>query len=144
MVEKIKDLVFEEMEYDHGWTKTENLPFLNKLCKVEILVKCSSEDKAILDQQREGYKYFVENHEKINSEIPELIQNYIDKNKEEIRYYYTEIDNITNLSDIIRPRTLLFNRDGSIVFLCEVPWDEKGMGIQVYPEYKIDIQGGFI
>lgn len=134
---------FGEMEYDYGWRKEKYVPFLNDSCKVEILVRAYS-DRPILDNQREGYKYFVENHEKINSELPKLIQRYIDEYKEDIRLYYPEIDNITNLSDIIKPTSLLFNRDGSVIFLCDVPWDEKGLGIQVFPEYKIDIQDVFI
>ena len=144
MPKKINDSVFGEMEcYHQEYIKKKKVPFLNQMCEVEILVKTYNE--SILDKQQEAYKYFLKNHEKVNSEIPKLIKDYIDENREEIRHYYPEIDNIKNLSDLIKSNSLRFNRDGSVVFLCDVPWDEEhGIGIQIYPEYKIDIQDNFI
>lgn len=144
MVKKYVDLVFGEMEYDHGWTKQQDITFLDKVCDVEIFVTAYT-GESIVGKQCESYKFFIENQGKINSELPKLIQNYIDKNKKEIKVYYPEIENITNLSDIVRLKTILFERDGHIIFLCDTSWNEEnGIGIQVYPEYKIDIQDVFL
>ena len=137
------DQVFGEMKYEHGWTKIEYVPFLDQMCRVEIFIKVYY-DRNILDKQHDAYKYFIENHETINSKLPQVITAYINNNKKEIISNYPNIDN-KKKSDIIHPKTLLFNRDGSVVFLCDVPWDEEhGIGIQIYPEYKIDIQDNFI
>lgn len=137
------DQVFGEIKYEHGWTKIEYVPFLDQMCRVEIFIKVYY-GRNILDKQYDAYKYFIENHETINSKLPQVITAYINNNKKEITSNYLNIDN-KKISDIIRPKTLLFNRDGSVVFLCDVPWDEEhGIGIQIYPEYKIDIQDNFI
>ena len=144
MGEKIKDPVFGEMEYDCGWTKKQEVHFLDKFSVVEIVVSAYT-GESIVEEQHKSYKYFMENEEKINSELPKIIQDYIDENIEDIRLDYPEIDNIKKLSDIVRPSTLLFDTDGNFVFLCDVSWDEEnGIGIEIFPDYKVDIQDMFI
>lgn len=144
MGEKITDSIFGEMEYDYGWTKKQEIHFLDKVFIIEIFASAYI-GELITKKQRDNYKYFMENKEKINSELPKVIQNYINENIEDIRLYFPEIDDIKKLSDIVRPNALLFDLKGRIVFLCDVSWDEEnGIGIEVFPEYKVDIQDIFL
>lgn len=144
MSEIIADPVFGEMEYDYGWTKKQEIHFLDKVFIIEIFASAYT-GELITEKQRDNYKYFMENKEKINFELPKVIQNYINENIEDIRLYYPEIDNIRKLSDIVRPNALLFDLKGRIVFLCDVSWDEEnGIGIEIFPEYKVDIQDIFL
>jgi hypothetical protein len=49
------------------------------------------------------------------------------------------------IGKIVSLRTILFQRDGSCVLLCDCVLDqEHGLGIQVLPDYKIGSQDVFL
>jgi hypothetical protein len=116
---KIKDREFGEMEYKHSWTKKDSLIFLDKAYIVNVTAQAYKGDE-ILESQRSNFKNYKE---------------ILDKNSEDIqmklKQYFIDIFNKEgSLSDLLEPKTVIFERDGSWGILFESDCDiENGVAV---------------
>lgn len=77
--------------------------------------------------------------------MPQLVFEYVKAHKTEIEEYYDWPQNAERSEMLVTPTTILFARDGKVVILCNVPWDEEnGIGIGIMPEYRNDLQDVFL
>ena len=76
------------------------------------------------------------------------MKEYINENLEDLATYWVgarKIINITDLAKVVEPKSILFQQDGTIVFLAECEWDiENGIAVKLYPEVEVGPQDIFI
>lgn len=144
MSEKVKDSVFGEMEYKHRWIKKENINLLDKEFSLSIIASAYTGDQ-ICDAQREAYTAFKGKLDKVSRRMPGMIEEYVEIHKAEIAEHFPEICEPADAIKYVKPVSVMFARDGKTVIMCNVAWDEEnGIGIEVAPEYKVDLQDAFL
>lgn len=144
MADTVNDVVFGNMEYKHRWIKKEEIYLLGRDRTLNIAAAAYS-GESICDKQRESYKSFKKDYEIISERIPELIAEYVGRRREEITEHYDSLGEADEAIKLVTPTSILFTRDGKAVVMCNVSWDEEnGIGIEVLPEYKVDIQDAFL
>lgn len=144
MSEKVKDSVFGEMEYKHRWIKKENINLLDKELSLNIIASAYTGDQ-ICDAQREAYTAFKGKLDKVSRRMPGMIEEYVEIHKAEIAEHFPEIGEPADAIKYVKPVSVMFARDGKTVIMCNVAWDEEnGIGIEVAPEYKVDLQDAFL
>ncbi len=144
MPEMVKDPVFGEMEYKHRWVKKEKLMLLGKEREIKIIAAAYTGDE-ICDAQRNACMRFRREQEEIERKLPELIADYYEKNRAVIEEHYRAPEEGTDPTALVKPVSLLFDRNGRAVILCDTDWDqESGIGIELFPEVKVDIQEVFL
>lgn len=144
MSEKIVDSVFGEMEYKHRWIKKESVFLMDKEYNINIIASAYTGDQ-ICDKQREAYKAFKGKLDKISKRMPGMIEEYVEIHKNDIAEHFPEIGSPEEAVKFIKPVSVMFDRDGMTVIMCNVAWDEEnGIGIEVAPEYKVDLQDAFL
>jgi hypothetical protein len=140
MNNKINDAVFGEMEYSHGWKKSEEIKFWDECRDLKIIASAFA-GNAINDIQRANYEFF-------KSEISEISKCSLEAVKEYMVRLSGELHDISykSLTDvyvkgIVKPTSVIFQEDGSFGLLCDFDWDnEHGLGVQIKPEYKAGTQ----
>lgn len=137
-METIRDEVFGEMLYKHGWVSTKYIEFWNETINFKIKV-VDYDEKAILESQRQDFLYFMNNTEDISKKTYEAVKNYISDNSDVI-YPYIPNNKSENIKDIVIPKTLLFDEEHVFGILCDCLWDDDGIGIQVLPCIEVDSQ----
>ena len=138
MNEVIKDKVFGEMTYKHRWLKSEKeeIVLFGEIWKINVVASAYTGEQ-ICEEQRISYKYFKKNRSQLLKRIPKLLQEYVKKHVPAV----TE----QSFNTMIRPKTILFDRNGMIVILCDAAWDEEnGIGIELKPKQFIDVQDAFL
>ena len=138
MNEVIRDIVFGEVTYKHRWLKSEKekIVLFGQPWKINVVASAYTGEQ-ICENQRNSYKYFKKNRSQLLKKIPSLLQDYLKRHVPAV----TEESSHT----LIRPKTLLFDRSGMIVILCDATWDEEnGIGIQLKPKFCIDVQDAFL
>lgn len=144
MAETIKDAVFGDMEYRHRWVKKEEIFLFGKKRTVSIVASAYS-GETICDEQRQRYKEFKKNVKEISAKIPQMVFEYVEAYKTEMNVHFDLPDGVDKVADLVEPTSVLFTRDGKVVIMCNALWDEEnGIGIEVLPEYKVDLQDAFI
>lgn len=145
-MDSIKDLAFGEMLYNHLWFKKETVQFWNSNMNVKIVAQ-SYNKKPITDQQRENYKRFKDDLDNISKVAEKMILKYFNSNCQYIKDNWKEYKTLRGFSDfekVITLREVLFQTDGTTILLFDDAWDDSGIGIQIYPEYKIGMQNEFL
>ena len=144
MSEMIKDPVFGEMEYKHRWIKKEKISLMDKDYNLNIIASAYTGDQ-ICDEQREAYKAFKEKIDKVSRRMPGMVEEYVEVHKDEIAEHFPEIGDPEDAVKFVKPVSVMFARDGKTVIMCNADWDEEnGIGIEVAPEYKVDVQDAFL
>lgn len=142
----VMDNVFGAMMYKHRWIKEEVVVLLGKEWHVKIVAKAYS-GKPITMQQQEAYKWFCENLKENDIIIFENTSKYINSHNLEFAQYWDgarNIKTVKELADIITLKTILFTQDGAVQILCECPWDENGIAIQLRPTIEVGGQDMFL
>jgi hypothetical protein len=63
----------------------------------------------------------------------------------EIEEHFPEIGDPEEAIMYVRPVSVVFDRKGKTIIMCDVEWDkENGIGVEVSPKYLIDLQDAFI
>ena len=134
-MERITDNIFGEMEYKYSWTKKDSFIFLEKAYAVNIIAQAYKGDK-ILESQQNSFKNYKDFLNKNNENIQEKLKEYL-KSMFEIE---------GSLVDLLKPTTIIFERDGSWGILFESNCDvENGIAMFVVnDEIKIGSQNEFI
>lgn len=141
------DAVFGEMKYKHRWYKMDKIDLFGKAWEVTVAAKAYS-GKPISDAQRNSYKKFLVSQDAFSAKISEMIMCFINQNCEELSATWfgaRMVKAANDLSEIVRPRTLLFMQDGAALILLDCPWDEEhGLAVQFIPEFAIGSQDIFL
>ncbi len=144
MSEIVKDAVFGEMEYKHRWIKKEKIMLMDKEYNLNIIASAYSGDQ-ICDEQREAYKSFKGKLDKISRRMPGMVEEYVEIHKTDIEEHFPEIGEPNKAIKYVKPVSVIFARDGKTIIMCNTDWDEEnGIGVEVSPEYRVDIQDAFI
>lgn len=143
----VNNSVFGLMEYDFQWEKIEKVSIFKKEYDITISAEAYSEEN-ISKKQEESYLRFKENEKIYIETIENKLKEYINENLEDLATYWVgarKIINITDLAKIVVPKSILFQQDGTIVFLAECEWDiENGIAVKLYPEVEVGPQDIFI
>ena len=143
----INNSVFGLMEYDFQWEKTGKISIFKKEYDITISAEAYSEEN-ISKEQEESYLKFKENEKFYIETIENKLKEYINENLEDLATYWVGARKIINPSDltkVVEPKSILFQQDGSIIFLAECEWDiENGIAVKLYPEVEVGPQDIFI
>lgn len=143
----VNNSVFGLMEYDFQWEKIEKVSIFKKEYDITISAEAYSKEN-ISKKQEESYLKFKENEKSYIGTIENKLKEYINENLEDLATYWVgarKIINITDLAKVVEPKSILFQQDGTIVFLAECEWDiENGIAVKLYPEVEVGPQDIFI
>ena len=143
----INNMVFGLMQYDYQWEKFERINIFKKEYDISIIVEAFP-DEDISKEQEESYLKFKENKKIYIETIENHLKEYINENLEDLASYWVgarKIINITDLAKVVEPKSILFQQDGTIVFLAECEWEiENGIAVKLYPEVEVGPQDVFI
>ncbi|PHI05320.1 DUF6985 domain-containing protein [Fusobacterium polymorphum] len=143
----VNNSVFGLMEYDFQWEKTEKISIFKKEYDITISAEAYSEEN-ISKKQEESYLKFKENEKFYIETIENKLKEYINENLEDLATYWVGARKIINTSDlakVVEPKSILFQQDGTILFLAECEWDiENGIAVKLYPEIEVGPQDIFI
>lgn len=143
----VNNSVFGLMEYDFQWEKIEKVSIFKKEYDITISAEAYSEEN-ISKKQEESYLKFKENKKSYIETIEDKLKEYINENLEDLATYWVgarKIINITDLAKVVEPKSILFQQDGTILFLAECEWDiENGIAVKLYPEVEVGPQDVFI
>ena len=143
----INNMVFGLMQYDYQWEKFERINIFKKEYDISIIVEAFP-DEDISKEQEESYLKFKENEKIYIETIENHLKEYINENLEDLATYWVgarKIINITDLAKVVEPKSILFQQDGTILFLAECEWDiENGIAVKLYPEVEVGPQDIFI
>lgn len=143
----LKDRVFGEMVYKHRWYKKENISIFNKDWEIIIVAKAYS-GKAITKEQQRSYLYYKKNEERMFDIVGEELKSYINENLIYLAENWISarrVNKISELSQMVSPKTVLFKQDGTTLMLLDCVWDiEGGIAVKLIPEVKIGSQDLFL
>ena len=143
----VNNSVFGLMEYDFQWEKIEKVSIFKKEYDITISAEAYSEEN-ISKKQEESYLKFKENEKSYIGTIENKLKEYINENLEDLATYWVGARKIVNSSDltkVVEPKSILFQQDGTILFLAECEWDiENGIAVKLYPEIEVGPQDIFI
>ena len=143
----VNNSIFGLMEYDFQWEKIEKVSIFKKEYDITISAEAYSEEN-ISKKQEESYLKFKENEKSYIGTIENKLKEYINENLEDLATYWVgarKIINISDLAKVVEPKSILFQQDGTIVFLAECEWDiENGIAVKLYPEVEVGPQDIFI
>lgn len=139
--------IFGIMKYDYEWEKVDKIKFLKKEYNITIIAEAFS-GEIISKEQEESYLKFKENEKFYMETIENKLKEYVNENLEDLAVYWVGARKIVNTSDlakVVEPKSILFQQDGTILFLAECEWDiENGIAVKLYPEVEVGPQDIFI
>jgi hypothetical protein len=143
----VNNSIFGLMEYDFQWEKIEKVSIFKKEYNITIIAEAFP-DEDISKEQEESYLKFKKNEKSYIETIENKLKEYINENLEDLATYWVgarKIINISDLAKVVEPKSILFQQDGTIVFLAECEWDvENGIAVKLYPEVEVGSQDIFI
>ncbi len=143
----IDDPVFGHMEYRHRWFKTDEYEMFGKKWTLTVAAKAYS-GKPITDAERASYQKFQENQQETLALLSQKVTDYINNNLEELRFNWPaakKVQDVSELSAIVMPTSLLFKQDGTTLMLFECVWDsDAGFAVQIYPDWEMGRQDLFL
>ena len=141
--------IFGVMKYDYEWEKVDidEIKLFGKEYNITIIAEAFPGEE-ISKEQEESYLKFKENEKSYIETIENELKKYVNENLEDLTTYWVgarKIINITDLAKVVEPKSILFQQDGTIVFLAECEWDiENGIAVKLYPEVEVGPQDVFI
>ena len=136
----VNNSIFGLMEYDFQWEKIEKVSIFKKEYNITIIAEAFP-DEDISKEQEESYLKFKKNEKSYIETIENKLKEYINENLEDLATYWVgarKIINISDLAKVVEPKSILFQQDGTIVFLAECEWDiENGIAVKLYPEVEV-------
>ncbi|MGB4962506.1 MAG: hypothetical protein WBO60_06255, partial [Streptococcus suis] len=95
-----------------------------------------------------AYSYFMRNEKEMIDIIGEQLKCYVNENLSTLAEYWISARNVTNISELaqmVTPKTLLFKQDGSTLMLLDCVWDvESGMAVKLTPNIEVGSQDLFL
>ncbi|MDG6896063.1 hypothetical protein [Volucribacter amazonae] len=125
--------LLDEVTFNYGWVSNTKLKL--SLNNKEYEVSCvfqSQKSQSISEEQKQSLASFLNKQSEYEKKANALLNGYI------------TAENISN-DEKIKPKTLLFKRDGSFAILADCSWDiENGIAIILSPQQSIGIQDIFL
>lgn len=144
---RCNDIVFGEMCYKHRWYKKQYINIFGKEWEIMIAAKAYS-GETITENQRKSYLLFMENEREYINVIGEELKSYVNDNFHELAAYWMGakgVECVEDLSQMVTPKTLLFEQDGSVIMFLDCVWDvENGVGVEVMPKVVTGVQDLFL
>ena len=141
------DAVFGVMQYKHRWIKRQTISAFGKEWEVTVAAKAYS-GKPITKEQQDAYTRFTENEIAEIATIENTILAYVNDNIKDLSAEWVgarKISVISDLAQVVTPKTILFKQDGTTIMLLDCAWDvEAGLAVKLYPELKIGSQDLFL
>lgn len=141
------DVVFGVMQYKHRWIKRQTISIFGKEWEVTVAAKAYS-GKPITKEQQDAYTRFAENESAEIAIVENTILAYVNDNIKELSAEWLgarKISVISDLAQVVTPKTILFKQDGTTIMLLDCAWDvETGLAVKLYPELKIGSQDLFL
>ena len=145
--QKCTDPIFGEMIYNHRWVKQGTIVLFNKQWAINIAAKAYL-GKAITGEQRTCYKEFIENEQVYLKQIENELKKYINNNLKILAENWAaakEINATEEMANIVTPKTLLFEQDGSSLLLLDCVWDmEDGIAVKLSPDVFVAPQSNLL
>ena len=98
--------------------------------------------------ERASYQKFQENRQETLALLSQKVIDYINNNLEELRFNWPtakKVQDVSELSAIVMPTSLLFKQDGTTLILFECVWDsDAGFAVQIYPDWEMGRQDLFL
>lgn len=143
----VNDPIFGKMVYKYGWEKLDSISFWGKKQPIVIEAK-AYKNRPITKEEQDSYLWFQEHIEEISQQSAKEIILYVNQNYKNWKMEWPETHGFYDVADVagaIHLTKILFQRDGTILLLCEVPWDkENGMAVKVYPAFAVGPQDLFL
>lgn len=146
MSDIVKDRIFGEMCYKHAWIKMQEVMLFGKRWQIKIMAAAYTGER-ICEEQRLGYCYFGENLSEISGQCTDILLQYVSTHRDDFSARYPRMKDLRKetIAEFVSPRTALFAREGSVILLFDVRWDEEnGIGIEVYPDVRVGLQDDFL
>ncbi|WP_104803264.1 DUF6985 domain-containing protein [Blautia marasmi] len=141
------DNVFGEMSYKHRWCKKQSISMFGEDWTITIAAKAYS-GKPITEEQQKAYSYFMNNEKRMMDTVGEQLKSYVNENLSSLAEYWISartIVNISELAQMVTPKTLLFKQDGTTIMLLDCVWDiEGGMAVKLAPNIVVGSQDLFL
>lgn len=141
------DAVFGEMSYKHRWYKKQKIEMFGQTWEIAVAAKAYT-GRSITEEQRQSYSLFTREEREYVGIISEEIKNYVNAHRQELAENWVGarmIDDIDDIAQVARPKTLLFKQDGTTIMLLDCVWDiESGIGVKIIPEVMIGSQDVFL
>lgn len=138
-----QDAVFGTMIYKYGWLKSGTVSLFGKEWPISVDAAAYSGEK-ITPEQRDSYQKFVNDRAGLLKTAEQQLKKYIKDNLEELREMNPDV-NADKMVDMVEPRTLLFQQDGTAVLLLECIWDEEnGIAVELLPDSRVGAQELFL
>lgn len=141
------DNVFGEMSYNHRWCKKQLISMFDKDWTITIAAKAYS-GKPITEEQKKAYSYFMDNEKRMTDTVGEQLKSYVNENLSSLAEYWISartVINISELAQMVTPKTLLFKQDGTMIMLLDCVWDiEGGMAVKLVPDIAVGSQDLFL
>lgn len=142
-----KDNVFGEMSYKHRWYKQQSISMFGEDWNITVAAKAYL-GKPITEEQRKAYATFCKNEKDMVDTIGEQLKSYVNENLITLAEYWLgarTIVNVTDLAQMVIPKTLLFKQDGTTLFLFDCVWDiESGIAVELAPNVAVGSQDIFL
>ena len=116
---------------------------------IEITVAAKAyTDKPITEEQRKSYTEFFNNERNYICTISNEIKKYVNEHLYPLAEDWPgakTIKDISELGQIVSPKTLIFKQDGTAIMLLDCVLDvENGIGVKIIPKFAIGPQDIFL
>lgn len=124
----MNDIIFGEMTYNGGWSKSERLTLWGKEINVKIVVSAYENEKPNAAQQN-AYKRLMTQSAEISKVTLEKLKEYMQENSYDI-CAYANVDKISDdVFELVAVSEILFMESGSFGVMCNAKWDSHGIAI---------------
>lgn len=131
--------VFGKMKYHYGWKKPYRIKLFGKAYSTHIKVHSYYDTSPANNAQREAYKKFIKNIDRLMSAAEKALVSYGQKSVD------SSITEKTTSKSIKKVDSILFDSNGSVVLLLQSDWEyEHGIGVQIIPSIKVGVQDMFL
>ena len=141
------DPVFGTMTYKHRWYKQQKISLFGKVWEVVVAAKAYS-GKPITEEQQNSYRRFFDNAKEMADKIADNLKGYVNTNLQEFAIYWKgarTVNSTSDLAQMVTPKTLLFQQDGTTILLLDCVWDpEHGVAVRTYPQIAVGSQDLFL
>lgn len=134
------------MTYKHRWIKNSTISLFGTEWSISVVAKAYSQ-KPISQQQQDSYFRFQNEMQEMSNIISETLITYINNNYETFAINQAAVKRVDNVSDLpmfVKPKTLLFLQDGTLLVLFDCIWDDHGIAVQLLPDIQVGGQDLFL
>lgn len=138
-----QDTAFGTMTYNHEWEKNDTIMLFGKEWPVTIAA-AAYQGESITQEERKSYQNFDKTKTDRMSVVEQKMNIYVSEHLAELKELNPNVK-ADNLAELVTPRTLLFQQDGTAVLLLDCTWDEEGgIAVELFPDVMVGAQELFL